>query len=367
MLDAEHLRNIRIRKFRGLHDLELADIGIFNIILGANNVGKTSVLEAIFVANTFADLRAFIGIQNTRNYFVDSFEDLQYFFYDLDIDDSISINLSLGSNQNRNFEISAPSSERVAENLLQVPGNRNIDFKPRPQQADRLGSRLLSYKMHIAGGSLLSEASFAGTLRIYNGEKFDQSEISENALQETIGTNLSLPRVGYDRQSISQLLVNKRGEDIVSILRFVDSKIRQLATGPKSIHVDIGLRSMMPLEMFGSGLVRATNIVSNCIGKSNKVELIDELEYGLHHDAIGEVVKAILTLSIKNNIQIFCTTHSIDVLAHIANMLTEEELVNLQPHVNCYVLARDENEMVRSYRYDYDQFDHCIEHGIEIR
>ena len=365
MSDSQHLRRIHICNFKGLQDLEIEDIGAFNILLGANNVGKTSVLEAIFSANTFADLRAFVSLQNTRNYVVESFEDLTYFFYNLDISSDIIINITLNSEQERCFEVFAPTSERIAENLIQTPGDRNIET--RLHQANQAAPRSISYRMNIGRKFSSKSTTFEGTMRIFSREKFDQGEIPNDALHETIATNLVLPRLGYNVQDISQLLVDKKGNEIVNILRFVDPKVQQLAAGPRSIHLDVGLKSMIPLEMFGSGLIRATNIISNCVGKSNKVELIDELEYGLHHGVIGEVLKAILTLSSRNNIQVFCTTHSIDVLKILKLILSSEEFIEFRPHVNCYVLARDKNEVVRSYRYGYEQFDHCIEHGIEIR
>ncbi|WP_293298850.1 MULTISPECIES: AAA family ATPase [unclassified Microcoleus] len=43
----KHLDNLTIHRFRGLRDLNLQDLGQINILVGGNNSGKTSVLEAI--------------------------------------------------------------------------------------------------------------------------------------------------------------------------------------------------------------------------------------------------------------------------------------------------------------------------------
>src|SRR6476469_1617010 len=43
----KHLDNLTIHRFRGLRDLTLQDLGQINILVGGNNSGKTSVLEAI--------------------------------------------------------------------------------------------------------------------------------------------------------------------------------------------------------------------------------------------------------------------------------------------------------------------------------
>ena len=41
------LNEIEINKFRGISDLLLANVGEVNLIVGDNNCGKTSILEAI--------------------------------------------------------------------------------------------------------------------------------------------------------------------------------------------------------------------------------------------------------------------------------------------------------------------------------
>ena len=43
----KHLDNLTIHRFRGLRDLNLQELGQINILVGGNNSGKTSVLEAI--------------------------------------------------------------------------------------------------------------------------------------------------------------------------------------------------------------------------------------------------------------------------------------------------------------------------------
>lgn len=42
-----HLETLVIHRFRGLRELELADLGRINLFVGPNNSGKTSALEAI--------------------------------------------------------------------------------------------------------------------------------------------------------------------------------------------------------------------------------------------------------------------------------------------------------------------------------
>ena len=66
MKNDQHLDRVEIRRFRGLSDLKLEGLGRFNVLLGANDVGKTSVLEALFLLTGFDNLRLPIQVQNWR-------------------------------------------------------------------------------------------------------------------------------------------------------------------------------------------------------------------------------------------------------------------------------------------------------------
>ncbi|MFA7128629.1 MAG: AAA family ATPase, partial [Sphaerochaeta sp.] len=47
MAEAKHISELNIITYRGIRNLEIDDLGRVNILLGDNNSGKTSVLEAI--------------------------------------------------------------------------------------------------------------------------------------------------------------------------------------------------------------------------------------------------------------------------------------------------------------------------------
>ena len=95
------------------------------------------------------------------------------------------------------------------------------------------------------------------------------------------------------------------------------------------------------------------------------VLLIDEIENGLHYEAIGPFLESLLMLSEERNLQIFATTHSIGILEKFRDVLDDEKFN--RELAACYTLAKDKQGTVRSYRYDYSQFDHCIKASIEIR
>ena len=44
---ANHIQQLQIETFRGIKELTIDNLGVVNILVGDNNTGKTTVLEAI--------------------------------------------------------------------------------------------------------------------------------------------------------------------------------------------------------------------------------------------------------------------------------------------------------------------------------
>ena len=172
---------------------------------------------------------------------------------------------------------------------------------------------------------------------------------------------------GYASDVIGNVIIQKKAETLVKFLQVINPRITNIAVSGDVAYADVGLDKMIPLNMFGSGMTRAATILSPCILGKEQILLIDELENGLHHAAVLSLLQALLTLSRDQGMQVFVTTHSISVLESLLQALREEEFSEYRATTNCYTLQRDKNGLVRPYRYEYAQFEHCIRHGIEIR
>ena len=61
------LQDIRIVEYRGLKDLSLSEVGRVNLIVGTNNSGKTSLLEALYLLARQTDTAGFRDISELRD------------------------------------------------------------------------------------------------------------------------------------------------------------------------------------------------------------------------------------------------------------------------------------------------------------
>ena len=60
------IRTATFKNFRGFEDFQLSDLSPVTLILGKNNVGKSSILEGIFLALDYGAADSFLALSSLR-------------------------------------------------------------------------------------------------------------------------------------------------------------------------------------------------------------------------------------------------------------------------------------------------------------
>lgn len=362
----KHFSSLAIRGFRGLKDIEFAKLGRINVIVGTNDVGKTSVLEALFLLAGFGGLPLPVLIQNLRGHAVTRFRDLRYLFCDLATDLQLSASTS---QDDRSLTIAHTAGTVDQESQLPMQTGTPDDG----------GAEVTSYSSAPAFPEFLdfsatteqrysnSPTNYHGVLSVRNGKiKMDAHQGLDPSM-EAIVARIMVPGRQPDAKIVSEVLVNKRQDVLIDCLRHINPRIARVTVSDSVVYVDIGLDTMIPLTMCGSGLVRAAEIVSACTLGQVDILLIDELGSGLHHSSIRPVLEAIISICDRQDIQVFFTTHSLEVLQCVQQVLDSDSFDRFRDDTKTYRLARDKDDRVRAYRYDYDKLEHFLSKGLEIR
>lgn len=378
MGDTQQFDELAIRGFRGLSSLHLDGLGTINILLGANDVGKTSVLEAIFLLTGLAEPKLPVRVQNGRNYLVHEIDDFSSIFFELDSDTRVElVAYSRDPEERRELIISAPHRESSIDNKNQRirsgtnghgMSTRQDKRKGNQSSSTLFGSRVLRYDVAIQSSFRNDPTSFSVML-VDHGDKWgvikDPDEL--DAAGFNVPAKFLAARFGYETETISELIVNKKDDILLRYLSVINPQVKRVTVHGDVAYLDIGLPKMMALNMFGSGMMRAAMILSECVLKDERILLIDEIENGLHYKAIVPLLEVLLRLAEERKVQVFATTHSIDVLQGLEQVLSQQDFSRYRATTVCFTLQRDKDGLVRSYRYEHDQFAHCIEHSIEIR
>lgn len=365
------LDSLTIRGLRGLQDIELDNLGRINLIVGQNDTGKTSVLEAVFLLTGLGVSRLPVAIQNFRRHAVVNSRDLSLLFHDLDVGNLIKI-AAATPRDNRTLAISASHADMAI--------NKGPQLSRGPGSGDGSRTDALSYSsahdpppVFRCDASLTPHGSgesttYSSTVAATDGEIKTMDDPNSTSLRkDIIAASMLTPALPYDPKVISDVSVEKRTDALIECLQAVNSRIRDIVVSGDVAYVDLGLNRMVPLSMCGSGLVRAAQIFSLCLLGQVRILLIDEIGSGLHYSAISPVLAALLKTSEQRDMQIFATTHSLEVLHSMQRTLDLDDYRRFQSSTKLYTLERDKNGDVRAYRYDYEQFRHSISHGIEVR
>ena len=355
-----HLDALKIRGFRGLSSLDLDGLGTFNILLGANDVGKTSILEAIFLLSGSDNMQLPLQIQTYRNYRVREFADLSALFHKLDFDQPITLEAHYCDSTKLTLAISAPSEPLTTKIQSDEPLS---DLSPSSASASR---HYLLYDGTVQKAAQQEPLSFSGKL-IERDDNLEMTKMPDTLANDLIAASFIGTQFQYNSSIIGDIIVEKKKDELLRYLRIINPRVEEIAVSGDKAYLDVGLNKMMPLNMFGSGMIRAATILSLSILRAEEVLLIDELENGLHYQAIPPLLKTLLEFSSDQHLQIFVTTHSLEILKALKNVLNLSEFSGYRQTTNCYVLQRDKEGLVRSYKYEYSQFEHNIEHDIEIR
>lgn len=288
----KYINDIFIKSFRGIRELKISDLGDINVIVGKNNVGKTSVLEAISIIENPFNIGNIIHIAKKRE---------------------------LLFNQSSSFTIFTNLLNK-STNSIEIQGtvnDKNFEYEVFGKNISIVTNE--SYSPTIKG--------FEGKVKIVYGEliKNENIVLTENDNNFIFDDkDLILPMLNVT--SIDHLLENnpndiiKAGKktELIELLNIFDKNVVGLEIveeNKKAIpfieHKDLGL---MPISIFGDGLKKVLMLGASIIKAENGVLLIDEVETAIHTESIKGVFNWFINACKKYNTQVFMTTHSIEVI-----------------------------------------------------
>ncbi len=348
------LRTVRIDGFRGLRRLELEDLGPINILVGPNNCGKTSILEAVSILSSPFDpyewlamirRRDFGGLDESR------LQSLRWCFHQSRQD----------SDPEALFESRCAMSceGRFAVRRLVVE-YQEILGEPDPREIERYwrhrgkGREELGFDEAWRGAQLtpIVEIGPETTFPFVEGAAAEPLTVWEqmpirpmHRARRRRGSlpNETLTPYSYqiNRLQVSshskELLTEKRKELALELIREFDPAIRdiQLASfhGDRpAIYIDHAELGLAPLSVFGDALRRAVLLASTLYGLRGGVLLIDEVETGIHVSGLQRVFSWLLSSARRLNVQVIATTHSLEAVDGILDVTANnvEDIVTFQ-------------------------------------
>ena len=131
--------------------------------------------------------------------------------------------------------------------------------------------------------------------------------------------------------------------------------------------VDIGFERRIPIQLMGDGLKKVLSVVVNMAMVPNGILLVDEVDNGLHYSSMPILWKAIVESAKMYNVQVFATTHNVESLRALNEVLSNDEYQGQQSDFRSYTIRRGDNGEHRVILAKFPQFNHIINQALEVR
>lgn len=358
------LTRLSVKNFKGLESLDLQDLKRFTLISGRNNSGKSSVLEAIFmaldIANPHMTIRHY-GWRGVMQFGTDPDSVLAPLFYDWDLKRKITLTLGFdgGTTREMNYSFAVPSM--IAKPIVSEDGKLVQLVKSEPTPA----SYALKVRAAFAGHAFDYELAFDSPNLTIKG--IDQRVVAE-AQRILAAIVPSAQRVHVSEEADRFGALDKTGKAGIAVdaLKIVEPRLKGLSVIPLHglpiIHADVGLGKKIPVPLVGEGMARLLSIVLAIAATPGGIVMVDEIENGLYFKTMPEIWEVIAKTAIANNVQVFATTHSHEMIASAIDGLPEVATGQFK-----FIRLDRDDDRVSAKTYSFQTLSAAIEGDIETR
>lgn len=359
-------KKISIENFRGIKYSLIDDFGRLNIFLGKNNVGKSTILESLFLLINPSNPELPIRINLFRSLEINESDDFSFIFYNLSYKNEINLSAKLDNNESRELNIKPRNKDSINTKTSEFIVDDDSS------NTNSLGD---SNKEKINGLSLEFQRAKDGKSLIYNSEIYIENDKIKRNIPDDYKESLSgvyilpFPKTWNLNKRLEHLIINKKVDEIVSVLKNIDPNIKSISLGRNDmIYFDLGLDRLVPSNVLGDGIRRLLSILVTISDTPGGVIFIDEIDFGLHHTTQNVLWKSVIEAAYKFDCQIFATTHSSDSLLSLKETLDQDlNLFNDKSDISIYTLRKNEKSQVQAYRYGKYEFNYAIDQDTELR
>ena len=309
--------SLSIENFRGIRSLRIDNLQRINLVVGRNNAGKTSLLEAaILLGGGGNSPNVALALGQTRGQLLQGSDEIwRALFWQMAPDHPVRISGIRGGQE------CAVTIEGLAYDATPVAGEAGVQV-PAPITTLREDSEIgrLRFVHHLADGRKLEtmvtrDPNSGGINRV-------PSLVERPAIIPTVLVPASWPVTLEAAGEFSALLENQREADVVRALQSIDPRIKRVELLLKgmfpTLHLDLGLGRLLPLAVAGAGVVRLFMIALKFAIVRGGLLLVDEIENGLHHSVIDELWKFVANQAEAFDVQVIATTHSDEMMRSAA-------------------------------------------------
>ena len=356
------ITQLTIKGFKGFESFEMNPLSRLTLLGGRNNVGKTSVLEALFMLHDRLNSQVILRQLSWRGVSAIGFDPQSMWapiFTGYQLGQQIEIAIVVKGKKETMRVVYNPRHEVLAlasQNHSQggMPAQIRTDQKP-------VSFYSLDTTYENSEGQQTSHLLMGP-----NSLELHSEHIPLHGRKATFISARAPGNPTEDAHRFGQLDIIGRQESIVSFLKIIEPRLKSLSSvsmGDMSlIHGDIGLSRKIPVAYMGDGISRLLSIILAIATTTNGMVLIDEFENGIHYSVMSKIWKAIGLAAREYNCQMICTTHSYECLEAAQQGLVGE----LADDFSYIRIDRDDNTCTAKC-FDHNTLAIALKNNMEVR
>ncbi|MFH1265100.1 MAG: AAA family ATPase [Planctomycetota bacterium] len=382
------LTSLELEKYRGFQRYRLGALAPVNLLVGKNNCGKTSLLEAVQFSAAAGHYEVLFSTAWQRGEVVAAPGDrdrygremhavLSHFFYGHELEPGTYFTVRTGNGL-------ADISVRISD-LPDIPDihegqQRILPFGDEERSLFEEGVRLgpnLAIRLDRGGDS---DAPRTWRLPISADGVVPLDALRPYRRGRSIGRDDVTPVQFITPDSLEPRSMSDMWDQVITDGREseVIEAMRILAPGLTSIHflsaenayrgragvlaAFEGSRRRAPLGSYGDGMRRLLALSLSLIRSEGGVLLVDEIDTGLHYSIMGDMWRLVTEAARRSNVQVFATTHSSDCVRGLAWLC--ENHPNLADDV---AVQKIDCELEEAVALHADQITLAVNQGMEVR
>ncbi len=340
---------IEIERFRGIKYASIEGFKQINLFFGKNNCGKSSLLESLFLASGLSNPLLPIHVNFMRGYNKSRLNDLKLDFYNLE--SSQPIHIRVENKEKRDLKIRL--FEQNQSNVSLNADNTNIL------------SNVEEGKYGLKFNFKIDEKSFESQLRFDSANSTDVKRIVSKQYVESLRCTYLSPKYDFNAsiQGLKNILQNKDEHFIIDGLKLIEPRVKDFIFTDKEMLVDVGLARRIPVNMMGDGARKIVSLLTAVYDCKDGALLVDEISNGFHYSVMCNLWNVLINAAIRNNTQLFVTTHDVDSIKG----LRDAALENYKDIVAAFKLLKTGDDELKAYHYSLESLDYSINQEIEIR
>jgi ABC-type iron transport system FetAB ATPase subunit len=371
------IEDLVIENFRLFKRVQIDSLARVNLIVGSNNAGKSTLLEAVHLLSSEDMGAGLISVLSERGEAVPNIADSRYrrvrpanIFQVAQLFHGRTVDF------NTVVDIHAPASTRLRMSVHEVNSVTDSEetYQPRlfneavalQEKSVIPFAQVAAFQMTRTAPDLPSQnVRFRMTEEGIHVERYYASDIDKRSRLVTPSY------LAYDELALlwDSILLTPREDKVVEALQILEPRVERISftsnlTSNSGILIRLkGEERPIPLGSMGDGMRRILAIIASLVSVGNGTLLVDEIDTGLYYDVLENMWQLVFQTAIKQNAQVFATTHSWDCVKAFQQALTRSE----HPETGKLLRLERQNESIKAITYSASELEIAVQQGIEVR